>query len=274
MAQARNSRSFILGLAFTLVVAAALSIGALFAYWQIKSGYDEQAERRRQVADKQGAEVREGYAEQLSRRLKTYAASAAAGISTQGLDGIQSEHDQLAQLYRKRLAALQQESGVRRAALVRRDGTLVVDTDGRKFGLPAQFGQDANELEACFSQGPVTTIEYTDERGRVYRNAFAPVRDLDTGAPSNFAVAIELEADYVERLNTIRERGRLDREAQIRDNQDRLVTLRVVLGTMVGAVFIVTLAAALLIARYEARLLADLARQRRLAELAQFSAGL
>lgn len=274
MAQARNSRSFILGLAFTLVVAAALSIGALFSYWQIKSGYDEQAERRRQVADKQGAEVREGYAEQLSRRLKTYAASAAAGISTQGLDGIQSEHDQLAQLYRKRLAALQQESGVRRAALIRRDGTLVVDTDGRKFGLPAQFGQDANELEACFTQGPVTTIEYTDERGRVYRNAFAPVRDLDTGAPSNFAVAIELEADYVERLNTIRERGRLDREAQIRDNQDRLVTLRVVLGTMVGAVFIVTLAAALLIARYEARLLADLARQRRLAELAQFSAGM
>ena len=273
MTQARKSQSILAGLAFTFTVAAAMATGALVTYELIKSGYDSQALRRQQASGRIGDEVREGYKEQHSRRLKSYAAAAAAGVSPDGLDGIKSEQDFLARLYERRLKALQGESSVRRAALVKRDGTLLVDTAGGKFGS-REFAQDANELEACFTSGPVVTIEYKDDQGRVYRNAFAAVRNLETGAVSNFAVAVELEAEYLDGLNLMRARAATEREQQNNENTERLSSLRLTLASTVAIVFVVTLGAALFMARYESRLLDELAKQKRLAELAQFSSGM
>ncbi|MCA8944701.1 MAG: HAMP domain-containing histidine kinase [Planctomycetes bacterium] len=221
---------FLLSWAFTMIMAGALLVGALVAYGIISSGYEEQ----------------------LERRLKTYAASSAATLSPGGLAGITATDDALAELYRKRLTALQQNSGVRRAAVLRRDGTLILDTQGHDYGSRDYgFAADANELEQCFEQGPLTTITYTDEDGGLYRNGFAPVPNED-GTPSEYAVAVELEADYADKLNAI----------------------GMTMGLTVACVFLVTLAAALLLARAWNRLQRDLSRQTRLAEQAQFSAGM
>ncbi|CAG0972610.1 hypothetical protein ANRL2_01770, partial [Anaerolineae bacterium] len=213
------------------------------------------------------------YSEQMSRRLKGYAAAAAASITPGGAEGITSDDNALAKVFRARLNELQKESGVRRVALLRRDASLVTDTAGGKFGS-RDYTQDLNELHACFKQGPVVTVEYTDKDGRVYRNAFAPVKNLETGEVSEFAVSVELEADYLQRLTEMRARSQAEREAQNKENVERLESLRWLLGLTVSSVFVVTLSAAFLIARYETRLLADLAKQRRLAELAQFSSGM
>ncbi|MCB9934246.1 MAG: hypothetical protein H6840_01010 [Planctomycetes bacterium] len=220
----------LLGWAFTIIMAGALLTGALVAYGFIKTGYEEQ----------------------LERRLKTYAASAAVGISPNALDLVENAEDDLAVLYRKRLQALQQYSGVRRAAVLKRDGTLVIDTEGREFGSrDYSFATDANELERSFTEGPVATITYQDAQGRMYRNGFAPVRQED-GSASDYAVAVELEADYTDKLSAV----------------------AYTMGLTVVAVFVVTLASALLLARAWRRLQGDLARQTRLAEQAQFSAGM
>jgi signal transduction histidine kinase len=72
----------------------------------------------------------------------------------------------------------------------------------------------------------------------------------------------------------MRARSQAERESQYQENLDRLSSLRLLLGSTVTSVFVVTLVAAFLIARYETRLLADLAKQTRLAELAQFSSGM
>lgn len=273
MDPARKSRSIGPLLAFTFIVAAALTGGAFAAYWQIKNGYDEQAERRQRNSERISKDVRENYSEQMSRRLKGYAVAAAAGITPSGAEGISGERDALAQVFLARLNELKKEAGVRRVSLLRRDATLVVDTAGGKFGT-REYTQDLNELQACFKEGPVVTIEYTDKDGRVYRNAFAPVKNLETGEVSEFAVSVELEADYLQRLTEMRARTQAEREQQYQENLDRLSSLRLLLGGTVCSVFVVTLAAAFLIARYETRLLADLAKQRRLAELAQFSSGM
>lgn len=221
---------FLLGWAFTMIMAGALLAGALVAYGFIRAGYEEQ----------------------LERRLKTYAASAAVGISPNALDLVESADDELAVLYRKRLQALQQYSGVRRAAVLKRDGTLVIDTEGREFGRrDYSFATDANELEQSFNDGPVATISYEDEQGRLYRNGFAPIRRED-GSASDYAVAVELEADYTDKLNAV----------------------GLTMGLTLAAVFLVTLASALLLAKAWRRMQGDLARQTRLAEQAQFSAGI
>jgi len=155
-------------------------------------------------------------------------------------------------LYRNRLGALRTASGVRRIAILRRDGGLLVDTDGKPFGSRDYgFANDANELEACFHQGPVATIAYRDAEDNLYRNGFAPVLD-EAGVPSNFAVAVEIEADYAQRL----------------------VAVRNTMAGTVAAVFAVTLLAALMTVRAWGRVQRDLQRQTRLAELAQFSAGM
>ena len=78
MDPARKSRSIGPLLAFTFIVAAALTGGAFAAYWQIKNGYDEQAERRQRNSERISKDVRENYSEQMSRRLKGYAVAAAA----------------------------------------------------------------------------------------------------------------------------------------------------------------------------------------------------
>lgn len=274
MNPARKSRSIGPLLAFTFVVAAALSAGGFTAYWQIKRGYEDQAARRAENSKRIGDEVRENYKEQLARRLMGYAAAAASAITPSGAAGISSEEDNLAKVFRGRLNELKQVAGVRRVALLRRDGTLLLDTASGKFG-DRPYSQDQNELEECFRKGaPVATVEYTDKSERVYRNAFAPVKSLDSGEISDFAVGVELEDDYLARLSEMRARNAQEREQQNRENLERLDALRWLLALTIGSVFIVTLAAALLIARYETRLLTDLARQRRLAELAQFSAGM
>lgn len=220
----------LLGWAFTMIMAGALLAGALVAYGFIQAGYEEQ----------------------LERRLKTYAASAAVGISPNALDLVENAEDELALLYRRRLQALQQYSGVRRAAVLKRDGTLVIDTEGREFGSRDYgFATDANELEQSFTQGPVATISYKDTQGRLYRNGFAPIRHED-GSTSDYAVAVELEADYTDKLSAV----------------------GFTMGLTVAAVFVVTLASALLLARAWRRMQGDLSRQTRLAEQAQFSAGI
>ncbi|MCC6464836.1 MAG: ATP-binding protein [Planctomycetes bacterium] len=223
-------RSVVLGWAFTFIVAGALAAGALVAYSQVEQGLEAQ----------------------LERRLKSYAAGAAGGLDPEALAALPGAEDAVTVLYRNRLRALQGPSGVRRAAVLRRDGSLVLDTEGafgggRDFG----FGNDANELEACFARGPLATITYTDDQGRLYRNGFAPVRRED-GAASDFAVAVELEADYADRLSAVR---------------------NALLATVLG-VLVVTLGAAALLAGAWNRLHKDLERQTRLAELAQFSAGM
>jgi signal transduction histidine kinase len=221
---------FLLGWAFTMIMAGALLVGALVAYRIIRTGYEEQ----------------------LERRLKTYAATSAAGVSPGALDMITGTDDELAQLYRKRLGALQQNSGVRRAAILKRDGTVVVDTQGHALGSRDYgFAADANEMEQCFNQGPVATITYEDADGSLYRNGFAPILD-DEGNAGEYAVAVELEADYADKLNAI----------------------GMTMGITVACVFLVTLGAALLLANAWNRLQRDLARQTRLAEQAQFSAGM
>ncbi|MBZ0137864.1 MAG: hypothetical protein K8I27_16000 [Planctomycetes bacterium] len=221
----------LLGWAFTMIMAGALLVGALAAYGFIKSGYEEQ----------------------LDRRLRSYAATSAASISAGALDQMTAEDVPLADLYRERLKALKKYSGVRRAAILRRDGTLMVDTeDDTAFGTRDYgFATDANELEQSFTEGPVATIVYEDEGGRVYRNGFAPVLD-DEGNPSEFAVAVELEADYTDKLDAV----------------------AWTMGLTVACVFVVTFAAALLLAGAWNRLQRDLAKQTRLAEQAQFSAGM
>ncbi|MHC4841955.1 MAG: sensor histidine kinase, partial [Planctomycetota bacterium] len=169
-----------------------------------------------------------------------------------GLDGIRDEQDALAILYRTRLQALQQGAGVRRVAVLRRDGTLVLDTaDGATGRRDFALAQDANELEACFEQGPVVTVEYFDDDGQMFRNCFAPVKDPE-GAVGDFAVAVELEADYVNQLETL-----------------QLILLLTVLG-----VFCVTLAVALVVVARWRAVQGDLEKQRQLAEMAQFSAGM
>ncbi len=274
MDPARKSRSIGPLLAFTFIVAAALTGGAFAAYWQIKNGYDEQAERRQKNSETISKDVRENYSELMSRRLKSYAAAAAAAITPGGAEGIGSDSDALARVFRLRLDELRKQAGSRRVALLRRNATLVTDTAGGKFGT-RDYTQDLNEIEACFKQGlPIVTVEYTDKDARVYRNAYAPVKDLETGEVSDFAVSVELEADYIQRLSDMRKRSQAERDQTNQENLDRLTTLRLVLGSTVGSVFVVTLVAAFLIARYETRLLADLAKQRRLAELAQFSSGM
>ncbi|MCF6228869.1 MAG: hypothetical protein L3J82_09475, partial [Planctomycetes bacterium] len=225
----RGRESF-LGWIFAVVVAGALSVGALVAYQQMEDAFEQQ----------------------LERRLKSYAASGAAGLSSTGLEGIRNEQDELAKLYRTRLQALQQGAGVRRVAVLRRDGTLVLDTAAgvtgrRDFAL----AQDANELEASFKGKPVITVEYFDDEGQMYRNCFAPVLDKE-GNPTEFAVAVELEADYVSQLDTL-----------------RLILLLTVLG-----IFGVTLAVALVVVAQWRAVQGDLEKQRQLAEMAQFSAGM
>ncbi|MEE9311803.1 MAG: ATP-binding protein [Planctomycetota bacterium] len=225
----RGRESF-LGWIFAVVVAGALSVGALVAYQQME----------------------DAFAQQLERRLKGYAASGAAGLSATGLEGIRNEQDELAKLYRTRLQALQQGAGVRRVAVLRRDGTLVLDTaDGVTGRRDFALAQDANELEACFEGKPVVTVEYFDDKEQMYRNCFAPVLDKD-GNTGEFAVAVELEADYVSQLDTL-----------------RLILLLTVLG-----VFCVTLAVALVVVAQWRAVQSDLEKQRQLAEMAQFSAGM
>lgn len=221
---------FLLGWAFTMIMAGALLLGALVAYRIISTGYEEQ----------------------LERRLKTYAATSASGVSPEALELITGTDDELAALYRRRLTALKTNSGVRRAAILKRDGTLVLDTDGHELGSRDYgFAADANELEQCFIDGPVATITYEDDDGSLYRSGFAPVLN-DDGSPSDYAVAVELEADYAEKLDAV----------------------AMTMGLTVACVFLVTLAAALLLARAWNRMQFDLARQTRLAEQAQFSAGM
>ncbi|MCC6574497.1 MAG: HAMP domain-containing histidine kinase [Planctomycetes bacterium] len=234
------AKSVSLGLVFTFALAGALTAGALVAYFQVKQGFEEQ----------------------LERRLRSYATAAATGASVRALENVlkgKSEQEEpLIALLRSRQKALQAEAGVRRVAVVTRAGVRVLDTAGGKPG-ETDYGtkQDANELEQCFVQGkPLVTAMYEDASGRAYRNAFAPVLTRGEGGglgmPSDFAAVVELEADYFERLGAI----------------------RLVLGACVLGVFVVTLGAALLIMRKQAKLRADLARQTRLAELAQFSAGM
>ncbi|MCB9893793.1 MAG: HAMP domain-containing histidine kinase [Planctomycetes bacterium] len=221
---------FLFGWAFTMIMAGALLVGALVAYGFISTGYEEQ----------------------LERRLKSYAATSAIGISPGALDLVESSSDDLAVLYRGRLKALQENSGVRRAAILRRDGTLVVDTEGHEPGSRDYgFAADANELEQSFKTGPVATITYEDDEGRLYRNGFAPVRDAD-GVVSDYAVAVELEADYTDNLNAV----------------------AWTMALTVLSVFVVTAGSAFGLSRAWRGLHNDLARQTRLAEQAQFSAGM
>jgi len=229
-ASASNVNTLLIGLAFLLVVAGALLGGALVAYRQVENGFEEQ----------------------LERRLKSYAAAAAAGLSSNALEQLPSGDDPVAVLYRKRLAALQQASGVRRIAVLRRDGSLLLDTAGKPFGSRDYgFANDANELEACFSKGPLATITYSDDAGNLYRNGFAPVLN-SAGEPSDFAVAMETEADY----------------------EERLVAVRNAMAGTLAVVLFVTLMAASMTARAWGRIQRDLQKQTRLAELAQFSAGM
>lgn len=225
-----NAQTVVLGWAFTLVVAGALIGGAFVALGYIEDGLEEQ----------------------LERRLKSYAAAAAAGLSPSALEQLPSGDDPVAVLYRNRLDALKQASGVRRIAILRRDGSLMIDTDGKPFGSRDYgFANDANELEACFSSGPVATIAYQDTQENLYRNGFAPVM-LPQGGVSDFAVAVEIEADYSARLSAVRN----------------------TMALTVAAVFAVTLLAALATVRAWGRVQRDLQKQTRLAELAQFSAGM
>ena len=231
MASSPGTRTgLLLGWAFTMIMAGALLVGALVAYGFIKGGYEEQ----------------------LERRLKTYAATSAAGFSSRGIEMIQGENDELVKLYEARLEALKEHSGVRRAAVLKRDGTLVLDTEG---GTPGSrdyaTAADANELEQCFVSGAIATIAYEDEEGRLYRNGFAPIIDRD-GVVSDYAIAVELEADYTDRLNAV----------------------GLTMGLTVFCVFVVTLGSALLLSRAWRRMQGDLAHQTRLAEQAQFSAGM
>ncbi|MBX3458942.1 MAG: ATP-binding protein [Planctomycetes bacterium] len=220
----------LLGWAFSMIMAGALVVGAIVAYAFIKAGYEDQ----------------------LERRLKAYAATSASAFNPSSLELIDGPDDEILGSFSDRLKRHQKASGVRRAALVRRDGTLLFDTAGGAFGArDYELAADANELERCFEEGPVATIVYEDETGIVYRNAFAPVVGRD-GVTSNFAVAVELEADYLDKLSYV-----------------RLTMILTVLG-----VFVVTLGAAAMLTRAWNRLQRDLARQTRLAEQAQFSAGM
>ncbi|MBE7492610.1 MAG: HAMP domain-containing histidine kinase [Planctomycetes bacterium] len=225
-----NTQTLMLGLVFALTVAGALLGGALIAYGYIERGLEDQ----------------------LERRLRSYAAAAAAGLSAGALEQLPSGDDPVARLYRGRLAALKQASGVRRIAILRRDGSLLVDTEDSPFGSRDYgFANDANELEACFSRGPLATVAYRDTEGNLYRNGFAPVLNSD-GTVAAFAVAVEIEADY----------------------SASLVAVRNTMALTVGVVFAVTLLAALVAARAWGRVQRDLQKQTRLAELAQFSAGM
>ncbi|MCC7508546.1 MAG: hypothetical protein IT464_04125 [Planctomycetes bacterium] len=220
----------LLGWAFSMIMAGALLVGALVAYQFIRAGYEEQ----------------------LERRLKSYAATSASAFNSNSLEAIDGPDDEILDSYSGRLKRLQGASGVRRAAMLRNDGVLIFDTAGGVWGQrDYSFAADANELERCFAEGPVVTILYEDDTGRAYRNAFAPVVTRD-GAISNFAVAVELEADYTQKLGYV-----------------RLTMILTVLG-----VFFVTLGAAAALTRAWNRMQRDLARQTRLAEQAQFSAGM
>jgi signal transduction histidine kinase len=225
-----KSSGVLLGWAFTVVVAGALLVGALVAYGYIKASYEDQ----------------------LARRLKSYAATSAAGFGPYGLRMVTGDDDELAERYRNRLRVVKEHGGVRRVAVLHRDGTLLIDTEGTPGGSRDYgFATDANELERCFKEGPVVTVEYEDAEGRLYRNGFAPVLDND-GAPTEYAVAVELENDYAASLNAV----------------------AWTMGLTVLCLFVVTLGAALLTAGSWNRMQRDLSRQRRLAEQAQFSAGM
>ncbi len=220
----------LLGWVFTMVVAIALIVGAMVAYGYIHAGYQEQ----------------------LERRLKTYAAASAEVIPGRPLTLVQGGDEEALEMLRERLEGIRQASGIRRAAVLHRDGSLVVDTEGNAYGRRDYgFAADANELERCFSEGPVVTIEYEDAAGRLYRNGFAPVVSRRMGV-TDFAVAVELEADYTEKLAAVK--------------------LTMILTVL--CVFLVTLGAAVPLTRAWNRMQADLARQTRLAEQAQFSAGM
>jgi len=232
-ARPRKGLGLLLGWAFSSIMALALLVGAFVAYGLIKAGYEQQ----------------------LERRLKAYAATSASGMGGRALAHLEtntSTDDELYVLYRDRLRALQEHAGVRRAAVLDSDGILVVDSHGSAPGGPDQgFRADLPELQASFEQGPVVTIQYRDADGRVWRNGFAPVQHRD-GTNTRFAVAVELEADYLDQLRYVR---------------------WTMAATVLG-VFIVTLGAAALLSRAWKGLLDDLARQTRLAEQAQFSAGM
>ena len=49
-----------------------------------------------------------------------------------------------------------------------------------EFGRPDYgFAADANELERCFTEGALATIEYEDESGKLYRNGIGVLQDYD-----------------------------------------------------------------------------------------------
>lgn len=223
-------KGLLIGGAFIATLLSALVIGAFVAYHFIRTGYEGQ----------------------LERRLKSYAATAANAFNPATLEQMIAEDERALEMYAERLQRARQASGVRRAAVLRRDGTLMFDTEGGVFGRrDYSFAADANELEASFSEGPQVTIMYFDDDGDAYRNAFAPIYYRDGGA-SDFAVGVELEADYTDQLSYV-----------------RLTMVLTVLG-----VFLVTAGAALAFNRAWSGLLRRLARQTRLAEQAQFSAGM
>jgi signal transduction histidine kinase len=228
--EGRKGAGLLLGWVFTMIVAGALVVGAFVAYEFIATGYEQQ----------------------LERRLKTYAAAAQVSMNARALSMLRADDQEVAAILRNRLTEIKEASGVRRAAVLSRDGTLVVDTEGSEFGRRDYgFAADANELERCFSEGPLTTIEYEDATGKVYRNGFAPVISRE-GSVTDFAVAVELEADYTTQLAYV-----------------RLTMILTVLG-----VFVVTLVAAVALTQAWNRMQKDLAHQTRLAEQAQFSAGM
>lgn len=225
--QPGKSRSALLALVFTFTLAGALTVGALVAYPQVAEGFENQ----------------------LKRRLKSYAATTAMTFNAEALATIPSDDDPVAVLYRKRLQALEKYAGVRRAAILDRDGNLILKVAD---GHVDDFDADAKELAACFAQaGPVVTVEYEGGNDRAYRNGFAPILD-DNDQPSRYAVAVALETDYSARLDAV-----------------GLSMIATVIG-----VFVVTLGTALLLgSRWEA-MRRDLSKQKRLAEQAQFSAGM
>lgn len=148
--------------------------------------------------------ARRSLEDELGRRLATAAVGAAALVVPEQVQAI-GPGDEDSLTYRNlaaRLAGARDRLGVRRVALVARDLTGRVDTDGQiRLGAPAhELGADRLELARAAAGRPSASPLFLGHDGRFYERGYAAV-----GAPEAVGfVMVEAAADFYQPLARFR----------------------------------------------------------------------
>jgi signal transduction histidine kinase len=140
----------------------------------------------------------------LGRRLAGVAASAARAIEGEGLSLLQPG-DESTRTYRnllRRLDELVDANGVARIYVFDLDGRAVCDTQKTPIGeaLYALSRSEA-EIRAARAGRPTASVLFAGQDGRLYKSAFAQVRDPDS---ARFTVGVDAAAPMYEDLTVLR----------------------------------------------------------------------